>query len=220
MRTYARLISVAFLSLGLMAGCATTEEGSSGSTAEQAIAAAKAANADAKAVGHEWRDTGKIIKAAEKALAAGNEEEATKLANKARNQAEDAVAQQKLENDKYLNSLSAADRAALASAEASLSKGSGAVAGRVSNYSVVRGDNLWDISGKDSVYANSYQWPLIYKTNRNKIKDADLIYPGQVFDIDQNASASEIDAAVRHAKTRGAWSVGDVEQSDLDYLAR
>jgi nucleoid-associated protein YgaU len=203
-----------------MAGCATTEE--SGITAEQAIANAKAANADAKAVGYEWRDTGKIIKSAEKALADGNEDEAIKLANIAEKQARDAIAQQKAENDKYMNSLSAEDKAALASAESSMSKrsGSGAMAGKVDSYSVVRGDNLWDISGKDSVYANSYQWPLIYKTNRNKIKDADLIYPGQVFDIDQNASASDIDAAVRHAKTRGAWSVGDVEQSDLDYLSR
>ena len=220
MRTYARLISVALLSLGLMAGCATTEEDSSGMTAEQAISDAKAANAEAKAVGYEWRDTGKIIEDAEKALADGNEEEAIKLANKAKKQANDAVAQQKAENDKFNNSLSAADKAALAGAESSLSKSKGAMAGKVSSYSVVRGDNLWDISGKDSVYGNSYQWPIIYKTNRSKIKDADLIYPGQVFDIDQNASASEIDAAVRHAKTRGAWSVGDVEQSDMDYLAR
>ena len=217
MRTYARLISVAFLSLGLMAGCATTEEG--GSSAEQAIADAKAANKRAKAVGYEWRDTGKMIKKAEKALEAGNDAEAIKQANKAKKQAEDAVAQQKSENDRYMNSLSAEDRAALMGAESSMSKSSGS-SGAADSYSVVRGDNLWDISGKDSIYGNSYQWPLIYKANRNKIKDADLIYPGQVFDIDQNASASDIDAAVRHAKTRGAWSVGDVEQSDLDYLSR
>ena len=85
-------------------------------------------------------------------------------------------------------------------------------------YTVVGGDSLWGIAGKDSVYSNSYQWPLIYKANRARIKDADLIYPGQNFDIDRGASAAEIDAAVNHAKTRGAWSVGDVEQSDLDYL--
>jgi len=220
MRTYARLISVAFLSLGLMAGCATTEEGSDNS-AEAAIAAAKAANKKAKAVGYEWRDTGKMIKKAEKALEADDEAGAIKIANKAKKQAEDAVVQEQAENERYLNSLSAEDRAALMGAESSMSRSSrssGAVGG--SSYSVMRGDNLWDISGKDSVYGNSYQWPLIYKTNRNKIKDADLIYPGQVFDIDQNASSSDIDAAVRHARTRGAWSVGDVEQSDLDYLDR
>lgn len=114
-----------------------------------------------------------------------------------------------------------AERDALAKAEADMaaSKNEGASSG-VTSYSVVGGDNLWDISGKEEVYANSYQWPLIYKTNRDKIKDADLIYPGQVFDIDQNASSSDIDAAVNHAKTRGAWSIGSTEQSDSDYLAR
>ncbi|MFC1589176.1 LysM peptidoglycan-binding domain-containing protein [Pseudomonadota bacterium] len=219
MRTLSRLIFALFLTVGLATGCATTGEPEQ--TAAEAIAAAKSANADAKAAGYEWRDTGSIIASAEKALAAGNEDEAKALANKARKQAETAIAQQKAENEKFMNDMSDADRAALTSAESdmSASKQAGSAAG-VSSYSVVRGDNLWDISGKENVYGNSYQWPLIYKTNRSKIKDADLIYPGQVFDIDQNASASDIDAAINHAKTRGMWSVGDVEQSDLDYLAR
>lgn len=113
-----------------------------------------------------------------------------------------------------------AERDALASAESDMSDTDESSGSGVTSYSVVGGDNLWDISGKDDVYANSYQWPLIYKNNRDKIKDADLIYPGQVFDIDQNASSSEIDAAVNHAKTRGAWSVGETEQSDMNYLDR
>ena len=114
-----------------------------------------------------------------------------------------------------------AERDALANAESDMSDNKNeSMSSGVTSYSVVGGDNLWDISGKEEVYANSYQWPLIYKTNRDKIKDADLIYPGQVFDIDQNASSSDIDAAVNHAKTRGAWSVGETEQSDSDYLAR
>ena len=219
MQTIARLVLITFLGLGLVTGCATTGEPEQ--TASEAIAAAKEANAQAKAVGYEWRDTGKIIGSAEKALAAGNEAEAKALANKALKQAENAIAQQKTENKKFMDGMSDSDRAALAGAESSMAqnKQSDSAAG-VSSYSVIRGDNLWDISGKENVYGNSYQWPLIYKTNRNKIKDADLIYPGQVFDIDQNASASDIDAAINHAKTRGMWSVGDVEQSDMDYLAQ
>lgn len=219
MRTMSRLIFALFLTVGLATGCATTGEPEQ--TAAEAIAEAKEANAAAKAAGYEWRDTGSIIESAEKALAAGNEAEAKALANQAKAQADNAVAQQKAENKKFMDGMSDADRAALAGAESdmSASKQAGAGAG-VTSYSVVRGDNLWDISGKENVYGNSYQWPLIYKTNRSKIKDADLIYPGQVFDIDQNASASDIDAAINHAKTRGAWSVGDVEQSDQDYLAR
>ena len=219
MRTLARLILVTFLAFGLITGCATTTEPEQ--TAAEAIAAAKAANADAKALGYEWRDTRKIIKSAEAALAAGNEDEARALANKARMQAENAIAQKKAEDKKFADKMTEADNAALSSAESDMSHSEHAGMGAgVTSYSVVRGDNLWDISGKENVYGDSFQWPLIYKTNRDKIKDADLIYPGQVFDIDQNASASDIDAAINHAKTRGAWSVGDVEQSDLDYLAQ
>ncbi len=219
MHTSARLFSVALLSLGLITGCASTEEASDSSSAEKAIAAAKAANADAKAVNYEWRDTGKIIKKAEKKLADGDEDGALKLANKAKAQAVTAVAQAEAENKKFLNANADTNAASSASSSSSSARGAGAMmGGRVSSYSVVRGDNLWNISGKDEVYADPYQWPLIYKTNRDKIKDADLIHPGQVLDIDQNASASEIDAAVNHAKTRGAWSLGDTEQSDRDYL--
>lgn len=87
------------------------------------------------------------------------------------------------------------------------------------SYSVVRGDHLWGISSRPTVYGNPYQWPLIFKANRDKIKDADLIQPGQVLSINRNASAAEVDAAVRHAKTRGAWTLGVVEESDKKYLS-
>jgi hypothetical protein len=39
-----------------------------------------------------------------------------------------------------------------------------------------------------------------------------------VFSVDRNPSAAEVDAAVNHAKNRGAWSVGVVEESDREYL--
>jgi LysM repeat protein len=87
-------------------------------------------------------------------------------------------------------------------------------------YTVIRGDNLWDISAKPSIYGNPYEWPLIYKANSDQIKDADLIYPGQVLAIDANPSATDVDAAIRHARTRGSWSLGVVEESDKAYLAR
>jgi hypothetical protein len=85
-------------------------------------------------------------------------------------------------------------------------------------YLVVRGDSLWKISGKPDIYGNPYQWPLIYKANRDKIKDADLIYPGQELTIERGASEADRQAAIDHAKTRGAWSLGTVESSDEEYL--
>lgn len=96
--------------------------------------------------------------------------------------------------------------------------GSSQSSGAADSYQVMSGDNLWNISAKGDVYANPYQWPLIYKANRSQIKDADLIYPGQTLDIDRNASSSDVDAAIEHAKTRGAWSLGITEDSDTAYL--
>lgn len=203
---------ILMLVLGLVAGCASGSGGgmSAGSSAEQAIADAKSANAEAQSMGVAWRDTGKMIKAAEEALSAGDEAKATELADEARRQAENAMAQAKSEEARLMEN-------------GTLSAGSASSAGAMAggdSYQVIRGDNLWNISGKDEIYANPYQWPLIYKANRDKINDADLIFPGQVFAIDRNASGADVDAAVEHAKTRGAWSVGTVEASDEAYLAQ
>jgi LysM repeat protein len=87
------------------------------------------------------------------------------------------------------------------------------------NYEVQRGDHLWGIASQPRIYGNPYAWPLIYKANSAKIKDADVIHPGQNFDINRSASTGDVDAAVRHAKTRGAWKLGVTEDSDVAYLA-
>ncbi len=87
------------------------------------------------------------------------------------------------------------------------------------NYEVQRGDHLWGIASQPRIYGNPYAWPLIYKANSAKIKDADVINPGQNFDINRSASTGDIDSAVRHAKTRGAWKLGVTEDSDKRYLA-
>ena len=211
---FARTLFIMMLVLGLAAGCASTPDAPADqASAEQAIADAKSANAQAKAMGVEWRDTGKIIKAAQAALKAGDYAKAVKQANKARRQADNAMKQAKAEQDRLEQS-----GAISASEDQSSSRRGGVIAGG-NQYQVVSGDNLWDISAQGGVYANAYQWPLIYKANRNKIKDADLIYSGQVLDIDRDVSSSDVSAAITHAKTRGAWSVGVTEASDEAYLA-
>ncbi len=192
--------------LGLAVGCASTPqeeqpEQDAVAMAKAAIADAKAANAEAKAAGAAWRDTDDIIAQAEKALADGDTGTAIKLAEKARKQAELALRQKQMEAQRLADQMAE---------EASA----------MDSYTVVPGDSLWSISAQSAVYGNPYQWPLIYKANRSQIKDADLIYPGQEFDIDRGASAAEIDAAVMHAKTRGAWSLGATEDSDMAYLNR
>ena len=88
----------------------------------------------------------------------------------------------------------------------------------ISRYIVQSGDHLWGISGQAQVYGDSYQWPLLYKRNRLDIFDPDLIYPGQVLHIDREASEQQIQLAIDHAKTRGAWALGVIEKSDIEYL--
>lgn len=63
---------------------------------EAALNAAKAATAEAAETGNEWRDTGKLLKAAEKAASEGDLEQAIKLASQARVQSEQAVIQGEL----------------------------------------------------------------------------------------------------------------------------
>lgn len=50
-------------------------------------------------------------------------------------------------------------------------------------HKVKKGECLWYIAGYDQIYGNPLKWPLIYKANKDKIKNPDLIYPGQVLTI-------------------------------------
>ncbi len=52
-------------------------------------------------------------------------------------------------------------------------------------YTVVKGDYLWKIAKKNEFYGNGFAWPNIYKANKDKIKNPDLIYPKQVFTVPQ-----------------------------------
>ncbi len=235
-----RLVSLALV-LGLVAGCASTPPEGAGDNAEvtQAIDAAKASIAKAKAVDWIWRDTEKILKQAENEAAAadGQKSLAIKLANKARDQADMAVNQYYLEKAKVMfdeasamQGLDANQQNALSDADKAIRSAQGRKAydlltplmteirAASMQYEVERGDSLWSISGKAETYNNPYQWPLIYKANRDQIKDADLIHPGQNFTVDRNPSAADSQMAIDHARNRGAWSIGVVEESDRNYL--
>ena len=48
---------------------------------------------------------------------------------------------------------------------------------RIKQYTVARGDNLWSIAKKPSVYSDPYLWPRIYVENKGKVKNPDLIFP-------------------------------------------
>ncbi|MBN2018156.1 MAG: LysM peptidoglycan-binding domain-containing protein [Candidatus Cloacimonetes bacterium] len=58
------------------------------------------------------------------------------------------------------------------------------------NYTVVRGDYLVKIAGYEHIYNDPAKWGIIYRANRDQIKDPDLIYPGQVFKIPRGLPSS------------------------------
>ncbi|MBD3288446.1 LysM peptidoglycan-binding domain-containing protein [candidate division KSB1 bacterium] len=58
-------------------------------------------------------------------------------------------------------------------------------------YTVVRGDYLWKIAGKDDIYDDPYQWMRIYTYNKDQIKDPDVIYADQIFKIQREVGPNE-----------------------------
>ena len=51
------------------------------------------------------------------------------------------------------------------------------------DYTVAKGDNLWNISKMDRIYADPYMWPRLYRANKEQIQDPDLIYPDQTLAV-------------------------------------
>ena len=215
-----KIAAIALITSGLMVGCqsdsasTTTDESAAaedecqGATPEvrNAIYAAKLKNARARNLGADWEENAKVIEEAEQAAADCENVRAKILANKAEDAAAEAIA---------------ALQIATTSTESSSSSGSSSTAADDSpylgGYLVVGGDNLWSIAGQDNIYANPFMWPLIYKTNSGQIKDADLIFPGQYLYIPKAKGDARANA-VAHAKNRGAWTLGETEASDMDYL--
>ena len=76
----------------------------------------------------------------------------------------------------------------------------------MTSWTVVTGDTLWGIAEDVKVYDDPFMWPLIYKANRSQIKDPDLIFPKQVFDVPQDYSAGDKKTAIKEAKNR-PWPV-------------
>ena len=211
-----KVAAIAVLTSGLIVGCqqstdemttVAAEEECQGATPEvrNAIYAAKLKNARARNLGAEWEANAKIIEEAEQAAKDCENVRAKILANKAEDAAAAAIAAMQTETVMVEEVV----------VEEEMVNDSPYIGG----YLVVGGDNLWTIAAQDTIYGNPFQWPLIYKANSGQIKDADLIFPGQYFYIPK-ARGSDRANAIAHAKNRGAWTIGETEASDLDYLAQ
>ena len=65
------------------------------------------------------------------------------------------------------------------------------------DYTVAKGDNLWNISKMERIYADPYMWPRLYRANKEQIQDPDLIYPDQTLAVPFGVAENQ------HLVTRG-----------------
>jgi len=59
------------------------------------------------------------------------------------------------------------------------------------SYKVIRGDNLWNISKKEEIYNDPFQWLKIYSANREQIANPHIIEIDQVFVIPREPAINE-----------------------------
>ncbi|HMB69574.1 MAG TPA: LysM peptidoglycan-binding domain-containing protein [bacterium] len=89
------------------------------------------------------------------------------------------------------------------------------------SYTVMEGDWLRKISAMTRVYSDEEKWKRIFRDNRGKINDPNLIYPGQVFNIPRGMPRQHV---VKEGETlriiAGYWEYyGDRNQSGRIYEA-
>ena len=88
---------------------------------------------------------------------------------------------------------------------------------RTLQYQVMKGDTLWKIAAKPSVYGNGLWWPLILRSNQDRIHDADVIKPGQQLTIELEPKQPLIELAVQYAIKREG-TPAEMRKSDKEFL--
>ncbi len=72
-----------------------------------------------------------------------------------------------------------------------------------SSYTVRRGETLPQVAARPELYNDVALWPLIYRANRDQIRDPYQLWPGQILKIPRNFSKEEALEARKQAQRRG-----------------
>ena len=239
-----KYLAVVLLTAGIAVGCATHKvqpvaakpAGPSPATT-QAIADAQAVINGAQAPCTDTGDASQLLAQAQTAAQAGDDAKAQQLAAQAKQDAETAInncylglAKEQLALAQGYTNLNADQQNRLNQGQTDINNNQGKPAYDVLSalvaelkaakmtYTVTKGDSLWRIAGKADVYGNALEWPLIFKSNADKIKHADLIYPKQDLDVVKNPLKTDADSAAWYAKHRGAWKHHKADKRDRRWL--
>jgi hypothetical protein len=77
-------------------------------------------------------------------------------------------------------------------------------------WTVRRGESLSKISGYEEIYSSPVRWPRIYRANRDRIEDPNLIFPDWVLKIPRGLPMSHMVVEGEYlAKISGYWEIYD-----------
>ena len=67
-------------------------------------------------------------------------------------------------------------------------------------YKIKKGETIFDIAGRREIFNDRHMWPLIYKANRDQIRDPKIVFPGQILTIPRDITFEELIDARKQAE--------------------
>ena len=69
-------------------------------------------------------------------------------------------------------------------------------------YTVRRGETLPQIAARSEIYNDASLWPVIYRANRDQIRDPKQLWPGQILKIPRHVSREEVLESKRYSNKK------------------